>query len=97
MVLFLYKVEISLFSTFFQQNNIQKLYVFNMTNGEDSFNNCTDNENEDDIIAPKCLFLPVAGGLIFVSPISFRIYTTLKRLINNKQMDKSLYPILPIK
>ena len=46
-------------------------------------NNCTDNENNIDIIIPALLFT-IPSGLSFLCLISLMVYTSVKPLINKK-------------
>ena len=46
-------------------------------------NNCTDNENNIDIIIPAFLFT-IPCGLSFLCLISLIVYTLVKPLFNNK-------------
>ena len=60
----------------------------NITNITDDYNdtlplNCTDNENDIDIIIPVLLFT-IPYGLLFLCLISFIVYTLIKPLINKK-------------
>ena len=57
----------------------------NITNITDDYNdtitpNCTDNENDIDIIIPVLLFT-IPYGLLFLCLISFMVYTFIKPLI----------------
>ena len=54
-----------------------------ITNDYDSFTNCTDNENDNNIIV-KYLLLSILSGVIILSLISLIIWTTLKLLSTNK-------------
>ena len=46
-------------------------------------NNCTDNENNIDIIIPALLFT-TPSGLSFLCLISLMVHTLIKHLFNNK-------------
>ena len=60
----------------------------NITNVTDDFDNmtlcnCTNNENDIDIIIPALLFT-IPCGLSFLCLISLMVYTLIKPLFNNK-------------
>ena len=60
----------------------------NITNITDDYSdtlisNCTDNENDIDIIIPALLFT-IPYGLLFLCLISFIVYTLIKPLISKK-------------
>ena len=59
--------------------------ITNITDDYDniSFCNCTNNENDFDIIIPALLFT-IPCGLPFLCLISLIVYTLIKPLINNK-------------
>ena len=63
------------------------MYVTNFTNDyHDTLslnNNCTDNENNIDIIIPALLFT-IPCGLSFSCFVSLMVYTLIKHLFNNK-------------
>ena len=60
----------------------------NITNITDDYidtliSNCTDNENEIDIIIPALIFSSISG-LSFLRLMSLMVYTLIKLLFNNK-------------
>ena len=61
------------------------MYITNITNDYNNtlsiFNNCTDNENNIDIIIPALLFT-IPCGLSFLCLISLLVYTLIKPLFN---------------
>ena len=61
------------------------MYITNITDDYDNISlcNCTNNENDFDIIIPALLFT-IPCGLSFLCLISLMVYTLLKPLINNK-------------
>ena len=63
------------------------MYITNITddydNITDACNNCTNNENDIDIIIPALLFT-IPSGLSFLCLISLMVYTLIKPLINKK-------------
>ena len=63
------------------------MYIANFT---DAYNdtlskniNCTNNENDIDIIIPT-LLLTIPGGLSFLCLMSLMVYTLVKPLLNKK-------------
>ena len=60
------------------------MYISNVTDDYDNMTlcNCTDNENDIDIITPALLFT-IPYGLSFLCLISLIVYTLFKPLINN--------------
>ena len=63
------------------------MYVTNITDDYNDTlsinNNCTDNENDTDIIIPALLFT-IPHGLSFLCLIALMVYTLVKPLINEK-------------
>ena len=62
------------------------MYMTNITDDYDNITdtkNCTDNENNIDIIIPALLFT-IPCGLSFLCLMSLMIYTLIKPLFNNK-------------
>ena len=69
------------------------MYIKNITKNDydniidlittNDYNNCTNNENNIDIIIPTIL-LTIPCGLSFLYMMSFMVYTVIKRLFNNK-------------
>ena len=61
------------------------MYVLNITDEFDNitFSNCTNNENNTDIIKPT-LLLTIPCGLSFLCLMSLMIYTLIKPLITDK-------------
>ena len=60
------------------------MYVTNVTDHDNlTLCNCTDNENNIDIIIPTLLFT-IPCGLSFLCLISIMVYTLIKPLLNNK-------------
>ena len=61
------------------------MYVINITDDNDNMTlcNCTDNENNIDIMIPSLLFTKPCG-LSFLSLISFMVYTLVKPIIYKK-------------
>ena len=66
------------------------MYITNVTDDYDNItstnitsSNCTNNENNNDIIIPALLFT-VPCGLSFLCLISLMVYALIKPLINNK-------------
>ena len=59
--------------------------IINITDDNDIMTlcNCTDNENNIDIIIPALLFT-IPCGLSFLCLISLMVYTLVKPLINKK-------------
>ena len=62
--------------------------ISNITDTIDDYNNtltsnCTDTENDIDIIIPALLFT-IPYGLLFLCLISFIVHTLIKPLINKK-------------
>ena len=55
----------------------------NITSTNTSIYNCTDSENDIDIIIPALLFT-IPCGLSFLCLISLMVYTLIKSLINKK-------------
>ena len=57
----------------------------NVTNITDDYiDNCTDNENNIDIIIPA-LFFTIPCGLSFLCLMSLMVYTLIKPVINKKE------------
>ena len=61
------------------------MYVTNITDDYDNTTlyNCTNNENDIDIIIPALLFT-IPCGLSFLCLFSLMVYTLIKHLFNNK-------------
>ena len=61
------------------------MYITNITDDYDNitFTNCTNNENNNDIIIPALLFTSPCG-LSFLCLMSLMAYTIIKLLFNNK-------------
>ena len=64
------------------------MYVINVTDELNDYDsatlfNCTNNENNIDIIIPSVL-LTIPCGLSFLCLISLMVYTLMKPLFNNK-------------
>ena len=62
------------------------MYLTNITdydNMTDAYNNCTNNENNIDIIIPTLLFT-IPCALSFLCLISLMVYTLIKPLFNKK-------------
>ena len=61
------------------------MYVSNITDDYDNitFTNCTNNENNIDIIIPTLLFT-IPCSLSFLCLISLMLYTLIKPLFNDK-------------
>ena len=61
------------------------MYITNVTDDYDNMTlcNCTNNENDIDIIIPALLFT-IPCGLSFLCLISFMVYTLIKPLFNSK-------------
>ena len=63
------------------------MYVTNITDDYNDTlsknNNCTDNENNIDIIIPALLFT-IPRGISFLCLISFMVYTLIRPLIRKK-------------
>ena len=64
------------------------MYVTNITDDYNDTlsvnNNCTDKENNIDIIIPTLLFT-IPSGISFLSLISLMVYTQIRPLIRKKQ------------
>ena len=61
------------------------MYVTNITDDYDNMSsyNCTDSENDIDIIIPALLFT-IPCGLSFLCLMSLIVYTLIKSLFNKK-------------
>ena len=63
------------------------MYISNVTDDYNDIisknNNCTDNENNIDIIIPALVFT-IPSGISFLCLISLMVYTLVKPLINKK-------------
>ena len=63
------------------------MYITNITDDYNDTisinNNCTDNDNDIDIMVPALLFT-IPNGLLFLILISLMVYTLIKLLFNNK-------------
>ena len=61
------------------------MFIANVTDDYDniSLSNCTNNENDIDIIIPALLF-SILCGLSFLCLITLMVYTLIKRLFNTK-------------
>ena len=61
------------------------MYITNVTDDYDNMTlcNCTNNENDIDIIIPALLFT-IPCGLSFLCLISLMVYTLIKPLFNSK-------------
>ena len=80
----------------FVTNDYDNISSSNYTDYDNiTLSNCTDNENDIDIIIPAILFT-IPCGLSFLCLISLMVYTLVKPLFNNKQMEKFLYPQHPV-
>ena len=62
------------------------MHILKITDGCDDFINCTNNENQDNIIICKSLLLSIPSSLIFLSIWNWRMYTLSKPL--KKMKDK---------
>ena len=81
------------------------MYVTNITDDYDNptssnytdmtLSNCTNNENNLEIMIP--LFTLIPCGISFICLISLMVYTLIKHLLNNKKMEKILYPKRPVR
>ena len=56
----------------------------NISDDYNSFRNCTDNENDDNIMVLKYLLLSISSGVKLLSLISSITYTALEALLTNK-------------
>ena len=62
------------------------MFITNITDYDimtDAYNNCTNNENDIDIIIPAFLFT-IPCGLSFLCLISLMVYTLIKPLYKKK-------------
>ena len=57
---------------------------------------CTINENNNDVFKPALLFT-IPCGLTILCLMSLLVYTLIKPLFKNKQMEKFLYPNCPVR
>ena len=58
-------------------------------------NNCTDNENNIDILIPT-LLLTIPCGSSFLCLMILMIYTLFKHSFEKKQMEKFFFPTQPV-
>ena len=61
-----------------------------------TFSNCTNNQNNIDIILPT-LFVTIPRGLSFYCLLSLMVKTLIKPLFIKKMMEKNLYPNNPVR
>ena len=73
------------------------MYVLNITDEYGSFNNCTNNENEDIIFINKFLLLSIPNSILLAFLIGPVLYILIRPLKNEKRRiyttSSSLYNI----
>ena len=76
------------------------MYIVNVTDDYNDTisinNNCKNNDNSNiEIIIP--LFTIIPCGMSLICLMSFMVYTLIKPLFNNKEMEKFLCPTHPVR
>ena len=61
------------------------MYTLDITDEDNSFINCTDNQNEDNIKIIKNLLLSIPSCILLLCLICLNNWTILKLLFTNKQ------------
>ena len=59
------------------------MYVRNITHYDNFLNNCTNNDDNIDIITPT-LLLSIPCGISFLCLMSLMVYTLIKPLVSNE-------------
>ena len=60
------------------------MFILNITDDYNDFDNCTDNKNDHVNIIIECLLLSIPANILLFSLVGLVIYTMIKPVIKNK-------------